>query len=188
MYCRTNMSNKTPAGGPPVASTFLPGRKESAVMKTAEDIIKENKRDMIWIDKDSSVFDAVRRMTENRIGAILIKDGGRMVGLFSERDLLRNSAVPGFNPKGARVGDFMSAPLRSASHDTPILRLKEMFLGLYIRHLVIEKKGRQIGMVSIGDVLRASLLEQDKQFKELNAVASWEYYENWGWDRKRPKH
>jgi len=157
-------------------------------MKTAEDIIKENKRDIVWIDKESTVFDAVRRMAENRIGAILVKDGDRMVGLFSERDLLRQSAAPDFNPKASRIADFMSTPLRSAAYDTPILKLKEMFLGLYVRHLVIEKKGRQIGLVSIGDVLRASLLEQDKQIKELNAVASWEYYENWGWDRKRRKH
>lgn len=156
-------------------------------MKTAEDIINENKRDMVCIGREQSVYDAVRQMAENRIGAILIKEGGRMVGLFSERDLLRNSANPDFNPKTARVGDYMSSPLHSATHNTPLLKLKEMFLGLFIRHLVIEKQGRQIGMISIGDVLRASLLEQDQQLKALNAIASWEYYENWGWDRKRKK-
>jgi signal-transduction protein with cAMP-binding, CBS, and nucleotidyltransferase domain len=156
-------------------------------MKTAEDIINENKRDMVCIEREKSVFEAVRRMVENRIGAILIKDGDQMVGLFSERDLLRNTAIPDFNPKNARVGDYMSTPLRSASYNTPLLKLKEMFLGLFIRHLVIEKQGRQIGMISIGDVLRASLLEQDQQIKALNAVASWEYYENWGWDRKIKK-
>ena len=126
-------------------------------------------------------------MVENRIGAILIKDGDKMVGLFSERDLLRNTAVPDFNPKNAPVGDYMSTPLRSASYSTPLLKLKEMFLGLFIRHVVVEKQGRQIGMISIGDVMRASLLEQDQQIKALNAVASWEYYENWGWDRKIKK-
>jgi len=57
--------------------------------------------------------------------------------------------------------------------------------GLFIRHIIVEKNGRYIGLLSIGDVLRASLMEQDLQIKELNAMASWEYYENWGWDRKR---
>jgi signal-transduction protein with cAMP-binding, CBS, and nucleotidyltransferase domain len=60
-----------------------------------------------------------------------------------------------------------------------------MFLGLFIRHVLIEKEGEYIGLLSIGDILRANMLEQDQKIKELNAVASWEYYENWGWDRKR---
>lgn len=154
-------------------------------MKTAEDILNEKKGDIVWVSGDKSVFDAVRLMAESGIGAILIKEGDRYVGIFSERDLLRNTATPDFNPKAVRVADYMSSPLRCAEHDTTLLKLKEKFLGLFIRHLMVEKNGRQIGMLSIGDVLRASLLEQDNQIKELSAIASWEYYENWGWDRKK---
>lgn len=155
-------------------------------MKTAEDILNEKKRDIVWVGGDQSVFDAVRSMVESGIGAILIKEGDRYVGIFSERDLLRNTAAPDFNPKAVRVADYMSSPLHCAEHDTTLLKLKEKFLGLFIRHIMVEKNGRQIGVLSIGDVLRASLLEQDKQIKELNAIASWEYYEDWGWDRKKP--
>ena len=154
-------------------------------MKTAEDIIKEKKRETVWVRRDKSVFDAVRLMVENGIGAILIKEGDSMVGIFSERDLLRNLAAPDFNPKTARVGDYMSSPLHCVPHDMQLVKLKEKFLGLFIRHLVVEKGEQQLGMLSIGDVLRASLLEQDKQIKELNEIASWEYYEDWGWDRKK---
>ena len=71
------------------------------------------------------------------------------------------------------------------THDTSLISLTEKFLGLFIRHLMIEKDGVQLGLLSIGDVLRASLLEQDRQIKELNAIASWEYYDDWGWDRKK---
>lgn len=156
-------------------------------MKTAEDILNEKKRDMVWIKKDQTVFDAVRVMVDNSIGAVLIKEAARMVGIFSERDLLRNIASTDFNPKLAVVGDFMSCPLHCAPHDTTLIKLYEKFLGLFIRHILIEKGDRQIGMLSIGDVMRASLLEQDKQIKELNAIASWEYYEDWGWDRKKRK-
>ena len=156
-------------------------------MRTAEDILNEKQRDAVWITGDRSVMDAVRMMVENFIGAILIREGDRYVGIFTERDLLRNTADPNFNPETARVSDFMSKPLYCAPHDMPLIRIKEKFLGLFIRHLVIEKEGRHIGMLSIGDVLRASLLEQDLQIRELNAVASWEYYDDWGWDRKKPK-
>ena len=154
-------------------------------MKTAEDIINEKQREAIWTTKDKSVFEAVQLMVENSIGAILVKEGNRFVGIFSERDLLRNTANPDFNPKTTRVADFMSSPLHCAPHDMPLIRLKEKFLGLFIRHLIIEKGDRQLGMLSIGDVMRASLLEQDHQIKELNAVATWEYYEDWGWNRKK---
>jgi signal-transduction protein with cAMP-binding, CBS, and nucleotidyltransferase domain len=156
-------------------------------MRTAEDIFNEKRRDMVWVKEDQTIFEAVQVMADHAIGAVLIKKEGRMVGIFSERDLLRNSANPDFNPKQARVGDYMSAPLHCASHDTPLFKLYEKFLGLYIRHILIEKGDRQLGMLSIGDVMRASLLEQDNQIKELNAIASWEYYENWGWDRKERK-
>jgi hypothetical protein len=62
-----------------------------------------------------------------------------------------------------------------------------MFLGLFLRHLVIEKDGRQIGFISIGDVLRANLLEKDRQFREVNALVGWDYYEDWKWGRKKTK-
>jgi CBS domain-containing protein len=154
-------------------------------MTTAEDVLNEKQGDMVWITGDKTVLDAVRRMVEKSIGAILIRQGDRFVGIFSERDLLRNTADPDFDPKTARVADYMSSPLYSAPHDMSLLKIKEKFLGLFIRHLVIEKGGRQVGMLSIGDVLRASLLDQDKQIKELNAIPTWEYYEDWGWDRKK---
>ncbi len=157
------------------------------MMKTAEDILNEKRRDAVWIAGDRTVMDAVKMMADNSIGAILIKEGDRFVGIFSERDLLRNTADPNFDSAIAKVSDYMSKPLHCAPHDMPLIRLKEKFLGLFIRHLVIEKEGRQIGMLSIGDVMRASLLEQDMQIKELNAVASWEYYDDWGWDRKKRK-
>ena len=154
-------------------------------MKTAEDILNEKKRDVVWIRKEQCVFDAVQLMVENAIGAILVKEDDQYVGIFTERDLLRNLTAPGFDPKTALVADYMSSPLHCGTHDMTLLKLNEKFLGLFIRHLMIEKDGRQVGLISIGDVMRASMLEKDKQIKELNEIASWEYYEDWGWDRKK---
>ena len=62
-----------------------------------------------------------------------------------------------------------------------------MFLGLFLRHLLIEKEGEFIGMLSIGDVLRAGLLEKDQQFKEISDFVSWDYYENWKAGRSKKK-
>ncbi len=62
-----------------------------------------------------------------------------------------------------------------------------MFLGLFLRHLLIEKDGEYIGMLSIGDVLRASLLAKARQFQELNEFVSWDYYENWQLGRNKKR-
>ena len=59
--------------------------------------------------------------------------------------------------------------------------LKDKFLGLKLRHLLIEKEGKYIGLLSIGDVIKASIQEKDQELKNLNAMVSWEYYENWRW-------
>lgn len=154
-------------------------------MKTAEEMVLEKNRPTVTIDASKPIIDALKLMNDHKIGAILVNEGGRSVGIYTERDLLRNMADRGFDPQTSRIGDYMTIPLKTAPHDTSLLKLKEMFLGLFIRHIMIEKEGNHIGLLSIGDVLRASLLEQDRQIKDLNAIASWEYYENWGWDRSK---
>ena len=156
-------------------------------MKTAEDIIRDKKRKIICVDPDQTIGEALRVMVENKIGAILVEENGVCVGIWTERDLLRNILEPDFNIDTARIGDYMSTPLYSAPHDAPLIKLEEMFVGLFVRHLLIERDGKHIGLLSIGDVLRGSLLAKDEQIRELNSIASWEYYENWGWDRRRNK-
>lgn len=148
-------------------------------MITAEDILKDKQRDIVSISWDRTVYQACCKMVENKIGAILVKKDDEYVGIWSERDMLRNITFEGFDPKTEKVGDYMTSPLRTASHRTRIYKLEEMFLGLFLRHLLIEKEGDYIGLISIGDVLRAGLLEKDRQFKEINDFVSWDYYENW---------
>jgi len=157
-------------------------REES--MKTAEDIIAEKGSETVCVSKEQTLLEAIQLMNEKKIGAILVKEGDDLIGIWTERDYLRNSGDPNFKPQAVKVGDSMSSPLHFAKHDANLTQLEEMFLGLYLRHLPVQKNGTFIGMVSIGDVLRANLLEKDSKIKELNSMASWQYYENWGWDRK----
>ncbi|HAY39267.1 MAG TPA: hypothetical protein DCY53_07925 [Desulfobacteraceae bacterium] len=154
-------------------------------MKTAGEILKEKNREMVCISSDKTIRDAVRLMNDNNIGAILVKEKDQIVGIWTERDLLHNMNLPEFNPDTDIIGDHMTTSLHKAAHDTSILKINEMFLGLFIRHILVEKDGVYIGLLSIGDVLRASLVEQDRQIKSLNKIAGWEYYENWGWPRNK---
>jgi signal-transduction protein with cAMP-binding, CBS, and nucleotidyltransferase domain len=153
-------------------------------MKTAGDILNEKKRDMITVRPEQTIREALERMQVNRIGAILVKRADKIVGIWTERDLARDVLKPGFDLDAARVENHMTTRLFTAPDDTPLLKLQEMFLGLFIRHILITQRRRTIGLLSIGDVMRAGLLEKDTQIRDLTAMASWEYYENWGWDRK----
>jgi len=149
-------------------------------MKTAGDLLENKKnKDMVTIDENATLFEAIERMVAHRIGAMLVRKGDDIIGIWTERDLLRNIITPGFDPKTARIKDYMQTNLKCLPHDTPIMQLEEAFLGLFIRHHLIVKEDKCIGMLSIGDVLRASLLSKDKEIKVLNKIASWEYYENW---------
>jgi CBS domain-containing protein len=153
-------------------------------LKTAGDIVAEKNSKTVCVSKTQSIHEAIRLMNKSKIGAILVKEDDEMIGIWTERDYLRNSDDPEFNSGTAKVGDFMTSPLHFAPHDATLTQLEEMFLGLFLRHIPVEKEGQFIGMVSIGDVLRANLLDKDRKIKELNSLASWQYYENWGWDRK----
>ena len=153
-------------------------------MQTAEAIIANKGSDIVAVSKNRTLFEAIQLMNEKKIGAILVTEGDDLVGIWTERDYLRSSGDPDFNPHEAKVGDYMTSPLHFAPHDADLAQLEDMFLGLFLRHIPVQKDGQVIGVVSTGDVLRASLLEKDRQIKQLNSLASWQYYENWGWDRK----
>lgn len=157
-------------------------------MYTAGEILSQKTRaPKVCVTPDQTIDAAIRIMVNANIGAILIEKDDHIMGIWTERDLLRSMSRPDFDPKAAIIGNHMKTNLYSAEFDTPLIKLEEMFLGLFIRHILVKKDGQYIGLLSIGDVLRTSLLQKDKKIKELNSIASWQYYENWGWDRSKGK-
>lgn len=156
-------------------------------MNTAEEIIKDKHRKIVSISRDQTVHQGCQKMVDCKIGAILVKQDDKYVGIWTERDLLRKMTEEGFDPRTEKIGDHMSTPLKTAPHSTRIHKLQEMMLGLYLRHLPIEKDGEFIGMLSIGDILRASLIDMDHQLKEINAFVTWDFYENWREGRTKPE-
>lgn len=153
-------------------------------MKSAEDIVKEKGSDVFAISANATIQDALKMMVAKKIGAILVEQDDAIVGIWTERDLLRNSIVDDFDPKTARIGDYMTKKVVTADASENIYRMMDKFLGLRLRHLPIEKEGKVIGILSAGDVIKAALLEKTREFDELNAMVSWEYYENWRWSKK----
>jgi signal-transduction protein with cAMP-binding, CBS, and nucleotidyltransferase domain len=147
--------------------------------RTAKDILKEKGGHMVTITADASVYQALTIMTQNKVGSIVIMHEEKIVGIWTERDLMFRALEEGFDPKTARLGDNMSSHLITANASDPAYKLYDKFLGRRIRHLLIEEDGEYIGLLSVGDVMKANLQEMHEELAELNNMVSLEYYENW---------
>ena len=154
-------------------------------MRTAEEILKQKGASMVCVDHDTAICDALNVMNENRIGAILVKKEDKITGIWTERDLMKNCLHESFDPKKEKVGDHMTTNLQSAKHDDNVYELMDKFLGKRMRHLLVEKEGDYVGILSSGDVMRATMQEKDEELKKLNAMVSWDYYENWKWEKSK---
>lgn len=152
-------------------------------MNIAADILANKKRRLIRTDSNKTIAEALAIMNAHKVGAILLTDesGDNIVGIWTERDLMHNVMEEGFDVNRSIISEYMTKDLHSASFDTDIHALKEMILGLFIRHILIQKDGRYVGMLSVGDIIRASLSAQDAHIEALKSHTSWHYYESWGW-------
>ena len=101
-----------------------------------------------------SVYDAVAEMNRHRIGAIVVLDGERLVGIFTERDVLRRVVGAGLDPKRALVADVMTSGVLTISPDTAVDEAMLIFTEKRCRHLPVVADGRLIGVLSIGDITR----------------------------------
>ena len=148
-------------------------------MKTAEDIVNEKGGKMVSVPAETTIHDALELMIEKKVGAVLVTEQKATVGIWTSRDLMRDVVLTGFDPHTEVVRDHMSSPILSAPHtDTPY-NMMDKFLGLRINHLLIEKDGAYIGILSSGDVMKAVIQDKSKELTQLRSMVSWEYYEEW---------
>lgn len=123
-------------------------------METIRDLLSEKvRRPLCVAGPHSSVLDATRLMNTERIGALLVMHEGRLVGIFTERDVLRRVVADGRPPASTAVAAVMTADLVCCSPDTPVEEVSEMMRRERIRHIpVVEHDGLVVGLVSIGDI------------------------------------
>lgn len=147
--------------------------------RTARDILQEKGGQLVTVSSEATVYQAVKIMTQNRVGSIVVVDEGRIVGIWTERDLTYRVIDDAFNPKTELIGQSMTRALISANVNDQAFQLYDKFLGRRIRHLLIEEHGEYIGILSVGDVMRANLQQRAEEYKDLNEMVSLEYYQNW---------
>lgn len=101
-----------------------------------------------------SVYDAVSEMNRHRIGAIVILDGHRLVGIFTERDVLRRIVGAGIDPTRTLVSEVMSAGVITIAPDATVEETMNIFTEKRCRHLPVVSAGQLRGVISIGDITR----------------------------------
>ncbi len=129
-------------------------------MLTAEHILENKGGKIISVDIEATVADALKIMLENKIGAILITEGEEIKGIWTERDLMKNVVTEGFYSKTSKIKDVMTTNLISSPYTDSLYQLMDKCLGRRLRHLLIEKDGKYIGLLSAGDITRAHLNEK----------------------------
>ena len=136
-------------------------------MKSIRAIIGD--RETVVVDPFSSTADAARVMAAHQIGAVPVVDGDRLVGVFSERDILTRVVAVDRNPASTKVGDVMSTELVVAevtdSYEACLAKMQQA----RVRHLIVLDQGRLAGIVSLRDVLFADIDEKAEAITLLNA-------------------
>jgi len=152
-------------------------------MKSAEEILYEKGTKIISVTGQTTIDNVIRTLLENKIGAIIVKENEDVIGIWTERDLLRNISIDKVDTEATPVKDLMTKGIISAPHDDTVYNLMDKFLGKRLRHLLIEKNGKYIGLLSIGDVIKATLQEKSDELNDLKTMVSWDYYEDWKWSK-----
>ncbi|SRR6266498_1414764 len=137
-------------------------------MNQVSEILGEKGREVLEIEADASVLEAVKRMVEANIGSLLVRDDGEVAGIVTERDYLRSVALEGPTNERVTVREIMSSPLIVVSPETTIDECMALMTDRRIRHVpVVGEDGDVVGIVSIGDVVKFKSKQQSFEIRYL---------------------
>jgi len=122
-------------------------------METVLDLLREHPRALVTTVLSETVLDATRRMNDEHVGSVLVMDGGRLVGIFTERDVLRRVVGDRRAPERTAVADVMTSDVVCCPPESSIDDVAELMRTRRIRHVpIVDADGFVVGLVSIGDV------------------------------------
>lgn len=136
-------------------------------MTTVKDILDRKGRSVFTIHPDESVYRALEMMSDRRVGALVVTDEDRLVGVVSERDYARKIALKGKSSRDTRVADIMT---KNVFCITPRARIEDcmaLMTEKSVRHLPVVDGDRLDGMISIGDVVKATISHQEFIIEQL---------------------
>ncbi|WP_019551785.1 CBS domain-containing protein [Thermus scotoductus] len=120
------------------------------------------------VHPQATVLEALRKLAEHDIGALLVMEGERLLGIFSERDYARKLVLLGRFSKGTRVEEVMTREVITVTPETTLQEAMRLMTEHRVRHLPVLEEGRVVGVVSIGDAVKAIITEQEVLIEELS--------------------
>jgi CBS domain-containing protein len=134
-------------------------------MKTLKEILSN--RPILSVQKDFTVRQVSEYMTKNKIGLVPVLDGDKLVGVFSERDLLQRVVAAGKDPDKTKVEEVMTIDLILSEEDETYLECLSKMKTANIRHIIVKTGDKLVGVVSMRDLLQADLNIKDETIETL---------------------
>jgi CBS domain-containing protein len=137
---------------------------------TVRSILEEKGRDVFTIGPDETLTDAIRLLAERRIGAIVVlRPNGAIGGILSERDIVRALAEGGAGALKQPVSAFMTAKVQVCREENTVNDVMEVMTRVRFRHLPVEREGKLVGLVSIGDLVKRRIEDAERETEEIKA-------------------
>jgi CBS domain-containing protein len=141
-------------------------------MGTVLNLLDSKGRDVLTVDPDTSVREAIEKMEDISAGTVVVMEGGAVVGMVSERDVIRKVVLQGQKIDKVKVRELMSTDLTTITPETSLDDCMQLITEKRIRHLPVLCNGSLCGIVSIGDVVKYLIVEKDFKIKNLEAYIS----------------
>ena len=136
-------------------------------MKTVRQLLRTKGHEVLSVAPDTAVFEALQLMAEKNVGAVLVLEGERLVGILSERDYARKVILKGKSSKETLVREIMSSRVLYVRPEQTIEDCMALMTDKHVRHLPVLDQGKLIGVISIGDVVKALIDEQQFIIEQL---------------------
>ena len=138
-------------------------------MISVRQLLDRKGRQVFAIPPGAAVLDAIRLMAERHVGALLVMEGDRLAGIVSERDYARKVILLGRSSADTPVREIMTAAVITVQPETPVEACMQIMTECRVRHLPVIEGGHVVGMVSIGDLVKAVIAEQQQHIEQLES-------------------
>lgn len=138
-------------------------------------LLNQKGREVYSIPPSTSVYDALALMAEKEIGALLVMEGDKLVGVISERDYARKVILQGRSSKETKVSEIMTADLITVTPQDSVDDCMKLMTENRIRHLPVCDGGKVVGVVSVGDLVKSIISAQEQEIQHLHAYITGSY-------------
>ncbi|MGH9721109.1 MAG: CBS domain-containing protein [Bryobacteraceae bacterium] len=138
-------------------------------MKRVCDLLSAKGRDIWFLPPDATVYEAIDQMAQKGVGALLVMEGTRLVGIVSERDYARKVILKGKASREIQVREIMSYPVVCVPPDVTVEQTMALMTERRVRHLPVMLDEAVVGVISIGDVVRSMLEEKEFYIQQLTS-------------------